>query len=167
LAISANLWNFANSSSSYPSDSSSNERVCKTSMRNMLRTIIVLASTIVGIPSALSLEKERNVTVNAGEKVRIWFGANYGRRCATAGPPIFKLISAPTLGEVTIEEAAYVVPSGESCGGKSYTGLRVWYTARSATGTDTFSYTLEFPHELSNPRPSKGPQPVTATVTIK
>jgi hypothetical protein len=136
-------------------------------MSTMLRTMVALASTMFGIPLALSLEKEKNVTVNAGERVRIWFGANYGRRCATAGPPIFKLISTPALGEVSIEEATYVVPSGENCAGKSYTGLRLWYKARLATGTDTFSYTLEFPHEPSNPKPSKGPQPVTATVTIK
>jgi len=136
-------------------------------MGNMLRMIVALASTMFGIQFALSLEQEKNVTVNAGERVRIWFGANYGRRCATAGPPIFKLISTPALGEVSTEEAVYVVPTGERCEGKSYTGLRVWYKARLATGTDTFSYTLEFPHEPSNPRPSKGPQPVTATVTIK
>jgi hypothetical protein len=136
-------------------------------MGNLLRTIVALASTMFGISFALSLEKEKNITVNAGERVRIWFGANYGRRCATAGPPIFKLISTPALGEVSIEEAAYVVPTGENCEGKTYTGLRVWYKARLATGTDTFSYTLEFPHEPSNPRPSKGPQPVTATVTIR
>src|SRR4051812_29260457 len=114
-------------------------------MGNMLRTIVALASTMLGIPFALSLETEKNVTVNVGERVRIWFGANYGRRCATAGPPIFKLISTPALGEVSTEEAAYVVPTGENCEGKTYTGLRVWYKARLATGTDTFSYTIEFP----------------------
>jgi hypothetical protein len=139
----------------------------KIAMGTMLRMMVALASTMFGIPLALSLEKERNATVNAGERVRIWLGANYGRRCATAGPPIFKLVSTPALGEVSVEEATYVVPTGENCAGKSYTGLGVWYKARSATGTDTFSYTLEFPHEPSNPRPSKGPQPVTATVTIK
>jgi hypothetical protein len=129
--------------------------------------IVALASTLIAIPCALSLEKERNVTVNAGEKVRIWFGANYGRRCVTAGPPIFTLLSAPALGEVSTDEAPFVVPRGENCEGQTYTGLRVWYKARSAIGTDKFSYTLEFPHEASNPRPSKGPQPVTMTVTIK
>jgi hypothetical protein len=139
----------------------------KNAMGTTLRTIIVLASMTLGIPFAASLEKEKSVTVNTGERIRIWFGANYGRRCATAGPPLFKLTSAPTLGEVSTEEATYVVPTGEPCTGNSYTGLRVWYKAGSATGTDTFSYTLEFPHEPSNPQPSKGPQPVTATITIK
>jgi len=118
------------------------------------------------MPFALSLEKERSVTVHAGEKVSIWFGANYGQRCRTAGPPLFKLTSAPSLGAVGTEEARYVVPSGERCGGNSYEGLRIWYKAGLATGTDTFSYTLEFPHEPSNPTPSKGPQPVAVTVTI-
>jgi len=132
-----------------------------------LRTMVVLASMTCGIPLALSLEKERSVTVKAGERARIWFGANYGRRCATAGPPLFKLTSPPTRGEVSTDEATYIVPSGERCAGNSYTGLRVWYKAGSATGTDTFSYTIEFPHEPSNPQPSKGPQPVTATITIK
>jgi len=128
--------------------------------------VIALAGTLPGIPFALSLDKERGATVSAGESVRIWFGANYGRRCGTAGPPLFKLISAPTLGEVSTEEAAYAVPGGERCGGNSYAGLRIWYKAGLARGIDTFSYTLEFPHEPSNPTPSKGPQPVTATVRI-
>jgi hypothetical protein len=121
----------------------------------------------LGIPFALSLERERSATVDTGEKVRIWFGANYGLRCGTAGPPLFKLISAPALGEVSMEEVTYIVPRGEHCGGRSYTGLGVWYKAGTATGTDTFSYTIEFPHEPTNPRPSKDPQPVTATVTIR
>jgi len=136
-------------------------------MSPVLRTIVALAITMSGLPVALSLEKERSATVNAGERVRIWFGANYGRRCATAGPPIFKLTSKPALGEVSTDENTFVVPAGENCAGRSYTGLRVWYKAGPATGTDTFSYTIEFPHEASNPTPSKGPQPVTATVTIK
>jgi hypothetical protein len=127
----------------------------------------MLGSVTIGMPYALSLEMTRNVTVDAGERVRIWFGANYGQRCRTAGPPLFKLISAPTLGEVTTEEATYVVPAGQHCQGNSYTGLRIWYKAGLARGTDAFSYTLEFPHEPSNPKPSKGPQPVTATITIK
>jgi hypothetical protein len=136
-------------------------------MSTALRAVpIALAGMVFGMPVALSLEKERSATVHAGERVRMWFGANYGRRCGTAGPPVFKLVSAPTLGEVGTEEATYVVPGGERCGGKSYTALRIWYKAGSVTGTDTFSYTLEFPHEPSNPTPSKGPQPVTATVTI-
>lgn len=131
-----------------------------------LQTIVALGA-LLGMPTALSVEKERNVNVMAGEKIRIWFGANFGRRCGTAGPPIFELISKPGLGEVSTDEAPFVVPSGENCGGRTYTGLRVWYKAGSATGKDRFSYTLEFPHEASNPRPSKGPQPVTMTVTIK
>jgi hypothetical protein len=135
------------------------------------RSILTAASACAGltcvIPLALSLDKERSATVRSGERVQIWFGANYGQRCRTAGPPIFKLVTAPILGEVGTEQAAYVVPSSERCAGNSYTGLRIWYKAGPATGTDTFSYTLEFPHELSNPQPSKGPQPVTTTVTIQ
>ena len=136
-------------------------------MGTVPRTIVVLAVVTFSTPFALSLEKERNVTVHAGERARIWFGANYGQRCGTAGPPRFKLISAPTLGEVSTEEATYVVPAGQHCEGRTYTGLGLWYKAGSATGIDTFSYTLEFPHEPSNPRLSRGPQPVTTTVTIK
>jgi len=132
-----------------------------------LQLMVALSGMALGMPLALSLESDRRITVKAGEKVRIWFGANYGRRCATAGPPVFRLTSAPNLGEVSTDEATYVVPAGERCGGNSYAGIRVWYTAGSATGTDTFSYTLEFPHEPSNPQPSKGPQPVTATITIQ
>jgi hypothetical protein len=134
---------------------------------NTLRAVATLVGVTFGIPSALCVEKERSATVQAGESVRIWFGANYGPRCGTAGPPLFKLISVPALGEVRTEEAAYVVPRGEPCAGRSYTGLGIWYKAGSATGTDAFSYTVEFPHEARNPTPSKGPQPVRATVTIK
>jgi hypothetical protein len=135
--------------------------------RSILAAAVALAGMTSGMPLALSLEKERSATVRPGERVRIWFGANYGQRCRTAGPPVFKLVSAPRLGEVLTDEAPYVVPGGEHCAGSSYTGLRIWYKAGPAAGTDTFSYTLEFPHEPSNPRPSKGPQPVTATVTIE
>jgi hypothetical protein len=134
---------------------------------NTLRAIVVFASTIFGISSALSLDRERNLTVAAGKNVRIWFGANYGQRCGTAGPPLFKMISAPTLGEVSTDEANYVVPTGQPCQGNSYTGLGIWYKAGLTKGTDIFSYTLEFPHEASNPRPSRGPELVTTTITIE
>ena len=135
--------------------------------RLVLATGSILIATIIQLPHALSLDQERNATVNSGERVRIWFGANYGRRCATAGPPVFNLISKPSLGEVITELADYTVPSGENCAGKSYTGLRIWYKAGAITGTDTFKYTVEFPHEPSNPTPSKGPQPVTVTIVVR
>ena len=115
----------------------------------------------------MSQEKERNATVVSGETVRIWFGANYGRRCSTAGTPVFNLISKPSLGEVTTELADYTVPSGQNCAGRTYTGLRILYKAGSTAGTDTFKYTIEFPHEPSNPTPSKGPQPITVSVVVR
>ena len=111
----------------------------------------------------LRKKKETRRSIS-GETVRIWFGANYGRRCATAGPPVFNLISKPSLGEVTTELADYTVPSGQNCAGRNYTGLRILYKAGSTAGTDTFKYTIEFPHEPSNPTPSKGPQPITVSV---
>ena len=132
-----------------------------------LRATLAFAAIALATPLALCLEKERRATVNAGEKTRIWFGANYGPRCRSAGPPLFKLVSAPRLGEVSTDEATYVVPNGEHCAGNSYTGIRIWYKAGPVMGTDKFSYTLEFPHEPSNPKPSKGPQPVTVTITIQ
>jgi hypothetical protein len=127
----------------------------------------IFTAVLVQLPPALSQEKNRSAMVISGERERIWFGANYGRRCATAGPPIFSLISKPSLGEVTTELADYTVPSGQNCAGRSYTGLRIWYKAGSTVGTDTFKYTIEFPHEASNPTPSKGPQPVTVTVVVQ
>jgi hypothetical protein len=127
----------------------------------------ILIAMLVQLPPALAQEKERSATVAAGETVRVWFGANYGRRCATAGPPIFNLISKPSLGEVQTELAEYTVPSGQNCAGRTYTGLRIWYKAGATAGTDTFKYTIEFPHEPSNPTPSKGPQPITVTVVIQ
>jgi len=127
----------------------------------------MLIATFLQLPHALSLDRERNATVQAGESVRIWFGANYGRRCASAGPPLFHLISKPSLGEVITELANYTVPNGEHCAGQSYTGLGIWYKAGARAGTDTVSYTLEFPHEPSNPTPSKGPQPVTVTIVVR
>ena len=135
--------------------------------RLFLALTVILIAMFVQLPPALSQEKERSATVDSGETVRIWFGANYGRRCATAGPPLFNLISKPSLGEVTTELAEYTVPSGQNCAGRTYTGLRIWYKAGSTAGTDTFKYTIEFPHEPSNPTPSKGPQPVTVTVVVR
>jgi len=134
------------------------------------RSLLLAAVTsiaLVQLPLALSQEKERSATVGSGETARIWFGANYGRRCATAGPPIFNLISKPSLGEVSTELADYTVPTGQNCAGRTYTGLRIWYKAGSIVGTDTFKYTIEFPHEPSNPTPSKGPQPVSVTVVVQ
>ena len=127
----------------------------------------ISVAIFVQLPLAISQEKERSATANSGETVRIWFGANYGRRCATAGPPVFNLISKPSLGEVTTELADYTVPSGQNCAGRTYTGLRIGYKAGSTAGTDMFKYTIEFPHEPSNPTPSKGPQPITVSVVIR
>ncbi len=131
-------------------------------------SVIAITSTcFINSLSAFAQEKERSASVAAGERVRIWFGANYGRRCRTAGPPLFNLSSKPFLGEVTAELAEYTVPKGENCAGRSYTGLQIWYKAGASGGTDTFKYTIEFPHEPSNPEPSKGPQPVTATIVVQ
>jgi len=135
--------------------------------RSLLLAAVTSIAMLVQLPLALSQEKERSATVGSGETVRIWFGANYGRRCATAGPPIFNLISKPSLGEVSTELADYIVPTGQNCAGRTYTGLRIWYKAGSIVGTDTFKYTIEFPHEPSNPTPSKGPQPVSVTVVVQ
>ena len=137
-------------------------------MRDLfLALAAILIAMFVQLPLVMSQEKERSTTADSGETVRIWFGANYGRRCATAGPPVFNLISKPSLGEVITELADYTVPSGQDCAGKTYSGLRIWYKAGSIAGTDTFKYTIEFPHEPSNPTPSKGPQPVTVTVVVR
>ncbi len=132
----------------------------------LLATAAISLATFVQLPLAMSQEKERSATVVSGETARIWFGANYGRRCATAGPPVFNLIAKPSLGEVTTELADYTVPSGRNCAGRTYTGLRILYKAGSTAGTDTFKYTIEFPHEPSNPTPSKGPQPIAVSVVV-
>ena len=102
----------------------------------LLAAVAISVAMFVQLPLAMSQEKERSASVNSGETVRIWFGANYGRRCATAGPPVFNLISKPSLGEVTTESADYTVPSGQNCAGRTYTGLRIWYKAGSTAGTD-------------------------------
>src|SRR3954447_1523763 len=129
------------------------ERVRKTYMRIYGEFITAAAVSIamcLQLPLASAQEKERSATVDAGQIARLWFGANYGRRCATAGPPVFELVSKPSLGEVTTELADYTVPSGQNCAGRTYTGLRILYKAGSTAGTDTFKYTIEFPHEPSN-----------------
>ena len=138
-----------------------------TTRLGLLATVAISIGMFVQFPLAIAQEKERSATVSSGERVRIWFGANYGRRCATAGAPIFNLISKPSLGEVSTELADYTVPTGQNCAGRTYTGLRIWYKAGSTIGTDTFKYTIEFPHEPSNPTPSKGPQPVSVTVVVQ
>jgi hypothetical protein len=137
-------------------------------MRDLcLALAAILLAMFVQLPPALSQKKERSATVTSGEKVRIWFGANYAPRWATAGPPIFNLVSKPSLGEVATELAEYTVPSGQNRAGRTYTGVRIWRKAGAIAGTDTFKYTIEFPHEPSNPTPSKGPQPVTVTVVVQ
>src|SRR5437867_2606889 len=71
--------------------------------RLVLATGSILIATIIKFPNELPQDKKRKAKVNSGERVRIWFGANYGRRCATAVPPVFNLISKPSLGEVITE----------------------------------------------------------------
>src|ERR1051325_10185890 len=122
---------------------------------HLLATAVSLA-IFVPFSLVLAQEKERSVTVGPAETVRIWFGANYGRRCATAGPPIFSLISKPFLGEVATELADYTAPRGQTGAGRAYTGLRISYKAGSRVGSNTFKYPIEFPQEPSNPTPSKG-----------
>jgi hypothetical protein len=126
-----------------------------------------LIAAFAVIPRGQAIEPSRHATVTAGEKRLLWLGANYGPNCGSAGLPIFKLISAPALGEVTTERTPILVPSGKSCEGHTYTGLAIWYKARSQAGIDVFTYTLDFPHESGNPSPAKGPQTVTETVTVK
>ena len=58
------------------------------------------------------------------------------------------LVSKPSQGEVITELADYPVPSGQTCAGKFYSGLRIWYKAEPIAGTDTFRYNLNFPYEL-------------------
>jgi hypothetical protein len=91
----------------------------------MRSSVFVLFTAAISIPNfvysspAFAQEKERSASVAAGERVRIWFGANYGRRCRTAGPPLFNLTAKPSLGEVTTELADYTVPGGDNCSGRS------------------------------------------------
>jgi hypothetical protein len=139
----------------------------QTTALRLLATVAISFAISVQCPLANAQEKERRVIVGSGETVTVWFGANYGRRCATAGPPVFNLISKPSLGAVATELADYTVPSGQNCAGRTYTGLRISYKAGSTVGNDTFKYTIEFPHEPSNPTPSKGPQPVSVTVAVR
>ena len=130
-------------------------------MRDLFLALPAISiAMLVQLPLAMSQEKERSATVDSGETVRIWFGANYGRRCSTAGPPVFNLISKPSLGEVTTELADYTVPSGQNCAGRTYTGLRIWYKAGSTAGTDIFKYTIEFPTSRQIRRLRKVPNPL-------
>jgi hypothetical protein len=139
----------------------------QTTALRLLVTGAILFAIFVQCPIASAQEKERHVIVGSGGTVTVWFGANYGRRCGTAGPPLFNLISQPSLGVVATELADYSVPSGQNCAGRTYTGLRISYKAGSTVGNDTFKYTIEFPHEPSNPTPSKGPQPVRVTIVVR
>jgi hypothetical protein len=138
-----------------------------TTTLRLVATIAISFAIFVQCPIVTAQEKERRVIVGSGETATVWFGANYGRRCATAGPPIFNLISKPSLGEVATELADYTVPSGQNCAGRAYTGLKISYKAGSTVGNNTFQYTIEFPHEPSNPTPSKGPQPVSVTIVVR
>ena len=96
-------------------------------------SFIILAQ----LPPAMAQEKDRSATVDSDETVRIWFGANYGRWCASAGPPVFNLTAQPFLGEVRTELADFTVPSGQNCAGRTYTGLRIWYRQSGPTRLST------------------------------
>src|ERR1041384_8802742 len=80
-----------------------------------LRLLATAVSLAIFVPFSLVLaqEKERSVTVGPDETVRIWFGANYGRRCATAGAPIFSLISKAFFCEVGTELGGYTLLTGQ------------------------------------------------------
>jgi hypothetical protein len=126
---------------------------------------------VLGVPPARSAENLGSpyvirATVNPGEKVRIWFRPDYGPHCGSAGLPVFTLTSDPALGKVTEDEVPYTVPTGQNCGGVTYRGLEIWYSAGPNSGEDRFGYTVEFPHESRNPEPSKGPLPGQAVVSV-
>ena len=176
LCMDAELSTESETTAAGKNSKTKHEKGCQLSTRSahskrirglFLATAVTSIAMLVFLPLGFSQEKERTATVDSGESVRIWFGANYGRLCATAGPPVFKLIAKPSLGEVTTELTDYTVPSGQNCAGRNYTGLRIWYKAGTTLGTDSFKYTIEFPHEPSNPTPPKGPQPVTVTVMVQ
>ncbi|HEX7233068.1 MAG TPA: hypothetical protein VF452_21975, partial [Candidatus Binatia bacterium] len=50
----------------------------------LLATVAISFAFSVQCPFASAQEKERHVSLGPGETVTVWFGANYGRRCATA-----------------------------------------------------------------------------------
>ena len=130
-------------------------------------SLAIAITTILCASAALAERTDRSDTVAIGQLKRILFRGNYGEACRSAGPPIFRLISRPLLGEVTTEITDYKVPSGERCENTMQPGLAVWYKAGPKAGTDIFKYTIEYPHEANNRAPSKGPQPVTQTITVK
>lgn len=114
------------------------------------------------------IAKENSATVKANGKVRIWYGVNYGPHCGSVGAPMFVQTSNPHLGQVTTtQDSNYVTPASDFCAGQTYTTLSVWYKAGSRSGTDVFTYTIEWGHELRNPIPSTGPHETTETITIK
>jgi hypothetical protein len=61
-----------------------------------LASAVIAIAPFVHLPLAYPQEKERSAIVASGESVRIWFGANYGRRCATAGPPLSSIETVVT-----------------------------------------------------------------------
>jgi hypothetical protein len=65
-------------------------------IRGLFLASAVAIALFVHLPLAYPQEKERSAIVASGESVRIWFGANYGRRCATAGPPLSSIETVVT-----------------------------------------------------------------------
>lgn len=130
-----------------------------------------LAWSVTYAPTVAAPSGEKNIspmraTVAAGGKTRLWFNANYGPHCGSAGLPLFSLTTKPVLGEVTTDEIPFTVPSGQNCAGNVYRGLEIWYIAGPVPGSDRFTYTIEFPHETNNPEPSKGPRPGRALILV-
>jgi hypothetical protein len=108
-------------------------------------------------------------TVKAGDKVNIGHIGGYNPvDCTSGGPPIFKLTSTPKLGTVTEAGAPYVVPQGESCAGKTFPGLDVFYAAGAKTGLDEFTYTIEpqHVHKAKSYEPVDIPKDGQASITV-
>lgn len=116
---------------------------------------VAISLSISGCALIPALPLDRKVEAKRGEKVQLWYGANYGKPCDTAGPPKIAVTSRPKLGTVTIEAARYIVPDGQRCEKQIYDGRIVWYQAGSEAGTDVFTYSIEFPHQGYNNIPSE------------
>ncbi len=134
------------------------------SLRHLTLSIIIpVLATLVATPHALSREREKHLSVAAGEKVLLWSGADYGSNCGSAGLPWFKPTSVAALGVVTTEQRQITVPSGQNCEGHTYTGFAIWYKAGPKPGMEVLTFTLEFPRTQGAPDRDD----VTATITVR
>jgi hypothetical protein len=102
---------------------------------------IVLVQVIASTATAQE-KHEESYTVSRGETIRLWGWAHFDKDCKTNGMAQYTFDRNPKLGKVIIRKEKFEVTRSayEKCVGKTYPGMRIYYTASpDGAGTDKFT----------------------------